>query len=243
MEARNIAFYKFVLIDNPQTLCEKLGQVIRSLGLKGTLLIATEGINGMLSGLDENIRNFEKELKKDPRFSDILIKVSYSKKIPFQRLRVKVKSEVLTLGLKEIDPTQESMPYIKPQELKDALDQGEDLVLVDVRNDFEVNYGTFKGAINPGTKSFSQFPEFAKNLKVEKKRRIVTFCTAGIRCEKGALILKNAGFKNVFQLEGGILEYFSSNKGAPHFSGKCFVFDERELLNADLQPDSEGDWD
>jgi UPF0176 protein len=239
MEARNIAFYKFIKIEEPQGLCEKFLSLARSLGLKGTLLIAVEGINGMLAGSEKNIKNFETELKNDSRFSDILIKASYSKKIPFQRLRVKVKDEILTLGLPEINPAKENIPYIKPKELKKALDEGEDLVLVDIRNDFEVNHGTFDGAINPHTKSFSEFPEFAKNLKVEKEKRIVTFCTGGIRCEKGAVILRKAGFKNVFQLEGGILEYFSSNNGAPHFSGKCFVFDERELLNPDLRGDSE----
>ncbi len=239
MEARNIAFYKFVKVDEPQALCEIFQALASSLGLKGTLLIATEGINGMFAGAIEDVKKFEAELFKDPRFADVLIKVSYSKKVPFQRLRVKVKEEVLTLGLPEIDPAKETIPYIKPKELKEALDRGDDLALVDIRNDFEVNHGTFERAINPHTKSFSEFPEFAKDLKLDKEKKIVTFCTGGIRCEKGALILRRAGFKNVFQLEGGILEYFSSNKGGAHFSGKCFVFDERELLNANLQSDSE----
>jgi len=237
MEASNIAFYKFVPISDPQELCEKISKGLKNLGIKGTLLIAPEGINGMLAGTKKSIEGWMQDLKSDSRFSDILVKASYSKKIPFRNLKVKVKEEVLTLGMPEIVPFKENIPYIEPTVLKKALDRGEKLILIDIRNDFEVNFGTFKGAINPRTKSFSEFPEFAKKLDLERSARIVTFCTGGIRCEKGAIVLRRAGFENVSQLEGGILGYFSANNGAPHFLGKCFVFDERELLDGSLKPE------
>jgi len=208
----------------------------KSLKLKGTVLIAEEGINGMLSGSEEHVCSFEKKLLSDPNFKDISFKVSHSPSIPFKKLLVKVKAEILTLGLKDIQPHLERADYISPRELCETLNKNEAVTLIDVRNNFEVEHGTFTGALNPKTKSFSEFSKFVENLDLKKTEKIVTFCTGGIRCEKGALLLQKAGYTNVFQLHGGILEYFSQIKGGAHFRGDCFVFDERELVDVSLQP-------
>jgi UPF0176 protein len=235
MKARNIAFYKFIALEKPEELRETLLKWARMLALKGTVLMATEGINGMLSGKDSAVQDFESKIRSDQRFSDLLFKVSFSETVPFKKLLIKVKPEVLTLGLDFIQPHKERAPYVTPEELCAGLAHNENIKLIDIRNNFEVEHGSFKGAINPKTKSFSEFPKFAENLDLPKDQKIVTFCTGGIRCEKGALILKKAGFTNVFQLEGGILEYFSKTKGGPFFEGNCFVFDERELLTPELK--------
>jgi UPF0176 protein len=236
MEAiRNIAFYKFIDLENPELLRGVLLKECEALRLKGTILLAHEGINAMLAGADREVQVFENFITNDLRFNDVLIKRSFSKRIPFKKLMIKVKPEVLTLGLPEIRPQSGKANYIKPEEFNHALNNHEDITLVDVRNDFEVQWGTCEGALNPRTKSFSEFSHFGKNLAVDKEKKIVTFCTGGIRCEKGALILKEYGFKNVYQLEGGILEYFSKIPNSSHFKGECFVFDEREALDTSLK--------
>jgi UPF0176 protein len=243
---KNIAFYKFVKIDEPAVLRDELVSSCRSLELKGTILIAPEGINGMLAGPAENISKFEKifmnqkssteAINKGGRFDGVIFKRSDSEKIPFKRLLVKVKKEILTLRMQNVDPAKITGAYVKPQELEEWLNRGEDIVLVDTRNQFEVQYGTFKNAVDPKIKSFGQFPDFARNkLGKDKNKKIVTFCTGGIRCEKATAVMLDLGFKNVYQLEGGILEYFAKTQ-AKHWRGTCFVFDERIALDTNLEP-------
>jgi len=239
MESRekiaNIAFYRFVEIGDPTLVKDFFLQLCRFYDLKGTILVAPEGINGMLAGLQKQIDRFIESFKKDDRFSDVLIKWSFSKDVPFKRLLVKVKKEILTLRAAHIEPSIQKGEYIQAHDLQSRLENGEEVVLIDVRNDFEVEYGTFKGAVNPKTKSFSEFSKFAKSLKLDKQKKIVTFCTGGIRCEKGSALLKKEGFTNVSQLEGGILEYLSKTPGT-FFEGACFVFDERIALDRNLKP-------
>jgi UPF0176 protein len=231
MEARNIAFYKFVPLPKPHGLCDEILSKSQALNLLGTVLLAEEGINGMLAGSPEKAIEFESWLKKYEVFNDLKFKVTLSKNIPFKKLKVRVKSEILTLGFDEIRPQFEKVPYISSQELRQALDNKDDITLIDIRNHFEYEYGHFENAEDPNTKSFKEFATYAQNLSLDKKKKIVTYCTGGIRCEKGSLLLKKAGFENVYQLDGGILDYLAQFPDGRHFEGRCFVFDEREVLS------------
>jgi UPF0176 protein len=232
----NIAFYRFVEIHDPSSLRETLLSLCKELGLRGTILLATEGVNAMLAGEDTSIITFLTYLEADERFKSMLIKRSYSPTQPFKRLLVKVKNEILALREPRVNPTKLTGKYIKPQELREWFEKGEDFILLDTRNDFEVQRGTFKDAINPKTSSFGQFPKFVQNnLENLKNKKVVTFCTGGIRCEKATNLMLQAGLENVYQLEGGILEYFSQTDGK-YFEGSCFVFDERVALNHALKP-------
>ncbi|MDZ4677464.1 MAG: rhodanese-like domain-containing protein [Oligoflexia bacterium] len=232
----NIAFYRFVKIADPEALHVRLSSLCAELGLKGTILLASEGINGMLAGEDNNISAILTHFELDPRFKDMLIKRSYSDAQPFKKIVIKVKEEVISLGIPEVNPIEQTGKYIKPQELRECLEKGEDVILLDTRNAFEVEMGTFKNAINPQTTSFGKFPDFVKDkLGSIKDKKIVTFCTGGIRCEKATSLMLKAGFNEVYQLEGGILEYFAQTDGK-YFDGSCFVFDERISLDHKLQP-------
>ena len=238
MESRenvaNIAFYKFVPLEDPKALQIFTKEIAQN--LKGTILIAPEGVNAMLAGTLKEVETFLEIFKRDRRFSDILVKWSYSNYVPFNRLLVKVKNEILTdrfISEKEMILSGQA-PFVTPADLHRALNEHEEIILIDVRNDFEVKYGAFKGAINPEMKTFSQFGPFAKSLDLSKEAKIVTYCTGGIRCEKGTRLLMAAGYKNVFQLEGGILEYLRQTSGE-FFEGTCFVFDQREALDRKLK--------
>ena len=237
----NISAYKFVTVSDAAELRESVRSHALALGLMGTVLIAEEGINLFLAGAPDSTRSFVAWLRTDVRFADLVVKQSKSDALPFGKLLVKVKAEIIRMNHRTIQPQSQRAPAVQAAELKRWLDQGHDdagrpVVLLDTRNAFEVEHGRFVGAIDCRLSKFSEFPQA---LLAQRERllgkTVVSYCTGGIRCEKAALFMQEAGMDNVLQLEGGILKYFEETGGA-HFAGDCFVFDERETLNAALEP-------
>ncbi|TAG87122.1 MAG: rhodanese-related sulfurtransferase [Oscillatoriales cyanobacterium] len=231
------ALYKFVELSDfadlraPLLTCCEANQVV------GTILLAEEGINGTIAGTPENVYAVLAFLRSDARFADLVHKESYSKKPPFYRLKVRLKREIVTLGVPDINPNQMAGQYVKPEEWNKLLDDP-DVVVVDVRNDYEVSIGTFKGAINPKTKSFSELPEWVEQeTALHHKPKVAMFCTGGIRCEKSTAFLRKVGFDEVYHLEGGILKYLEVVPEAEsRWEGECFVFDERVTVGQGLKP-------
>ena len=238
MPFTNLAGYKFVHLDGLPALRDTLRERCRALGLKGTLLLSPEGINAFVAGAAADIEAFRAELRADERFRDLHFKQSTSPTQPFKRMLVKVKPEIITLRVPGLDPAARPAPAVAPAELKRWLDEGRDVVLLDTRNAFEVEAGTFRNARHLGLKSFGGFPAAVDALDPAlKDKTIVAFCTGGIRCEKAAPLLIDRGFRNVHQLQGGILQYFE-DCGAAHFDGRCFVFDQRTSLDGELRPEN-----
>ena len=237
----NIAAYKFVSLENLPERRVDLKVLCIELHLKGTILLAHEGINLFLAGSLENIAAFKTKLCSEAAFADIQFKDSYSDQQPFGKLLVKIKQEIIPFGVPQINPAKQPAERLSARTLKAWLDEGRDIVLLDTRNVFEVKHGTFKHAQDFGINHFRDFPEATIHADARlKEKTIVTFCTGGIRCEKAAPYLLQQGFKNVFQLDGGILKYFEEC-GNAHFKGECFVFDERVALDADLMPTDSAD--
>lgn len=231
----NIAAYHFVHLEDLPKRREELQALTQSLDMKGTILLAPEGINLFCSGTRFAVDSLLSHLKGDAAFSGLEVKESYSDEIAFNRMLVKIKQEIIAFGVDEANPLSHPSPRISPSELKTWLDEGRDVLLFDVRNEFECEVGTFQGAHRAGIESFRDFPEAINELPEEWRNwPIVTFCTGGIRCEKAAPFMEQAGFKNVWQLDGGILKYFE-DCGGEHYEGECFVFDRRVALDPDLQ--------
>ena len=221
-----------------------LKKELKNLQILGTIIIGHEGINGTVSGSETNINKALKFLKSDSRFSDLDIKYSFSNKAPFLRLKVKIKKEIVTMGIDDIKPTTQAGKYVSYDQW-DSLLNDEDTVLIDTRNDYEYSIGTFKNSINPKTSNFKEFPNWVKKQKfteeVKKSKNIAMFCTGGIRCEKASSYMKNEGFKNVYHLKGGILKYLENiDIKNSLWQGECFVFDDRVSVKHDL---SQGDYD
>jgi UPF0176 protein len=237
----NISAYRFVALDDPRALREQLLRQAGGLGLLGTVLLAAEGINLFMAGAPEAIRTFLEWLRTDSRFAGLHAKESWSGKQPFRKLLVKVKREIIRMNHPAIQPEQGRAPAIDALTLKRWLDRGHDddgrpVVTLDTRNAFEVDHGTFEGAIDWRLAKFSEFPRAFDAHKSELEgKTVVSFCTGGIRCEKAAIYMRAAELDHVWQLEGGILQYFQATGGA-HFRGDCFVFDEREALEPSLKP-------
>ncbi|MAW29627.1 MAG: hypothetical protein CMP98_12575 [Gammaproteobacteria bacterium] len=233
-----ITFYRFVTIDEPAHLQAELRSLLKSLSIRGTVIVATEGINGTIAGDDGAITRFGDWLGRDPRFHNMPVKVSQAESPPFHRTRVKLKSEIVTMGIDGIDPATLTGTYIKPKDWN-ALISDPDVMVVDTRNDYEVRIGTFKGAINPGTSNFREFPAFAQNLAESETppSKVAMFCTGGIRCEKSTAHLKSLGVEEVYHLEGGILRYLEEVPEAQsQWQGECFVFDSRVTVDHQLRP-------
>jgi len=231
----NIAAYKFVTLEERDALRASLSRLCLQLALKGTILLAPEGINLFLAGTEADVADFLAGLRADRRFADIQPKWSWSDFVPFKRLRVKLKKEIVTLRVGGIDPVAAPAPLLPALELKRWYDEGRDFVILDVRNEWEVAAGTFENAINPHLNSFGEFPGLGDALAALKPKTLVTFCTGGIRCEKAAPLLRLQGFLDVYQLQGGILKYFEECGGA-HWRGNCVVFDQRGALDPRLLP-------
>ncbi len=235
----NISAYKFVPIADAQDLRETLLE--RALGreLKGTILLAEEGINLFLAGPSEAVRGFVADLQTDTRFADVNPKESWSADQPFKKMLVKVKGEIIRMNHPAIRPSSGRAPAVSPQTVKRWLDAGVDdegrpVVTLDTRNAFEVDQGTFEGAIDWRIDKFTEFPQALLEHQADLAgKTVVSFCTGGIRCEKAAILMQEAGLDHVYQLEGGILKYFEETDGS-HYRGGCFVFDERRALDADL---------
>ena len=236
----NISTYKFVPLPDAAALREVLLARAQALQLKGTILLAEEGINMFLAGPADDVRSFVTQLQQDPRFADIAPKESWSDTQPFKKMLVKVKGEIIRMNHPTIKPADGRAPAVAPATVKRWLDQGHDdngrpVVTLDTRNDFEVDEGTFEGAIDWRITKFTEFPDaFRAHLDELKDKTVVSFCTGGIRCEKAAILMREEGLEHVYQLEGGILKYFEETDGS-HYQGGCFVFDERRALSADLQ--------
>lgn len=230
------AMYKFVTLDDYQTLRDPLFDEMTRLGVKGTLLLAKEGINGTIAGTREGIDGVLAWLNNDPRIAGISYKESFEDSNPFYRTKVKLKKEIVTMGVEGIDPKHIVGTYVKPKDWN-ALISRDDVVLIDTRNDYEYDVGTFEGAVNPNTKTFRELPQFvADNLDPAKHKKVAMFCTGGIRCEKSTAYLKEQGFDEVYHLEGGILQYLEDvPEEETMWQGECFVFDNRITVNHKLE--------
>jgi len=230
------ALYKFTRLDDFETIQLPLKGFLDSLSVKGTLLLAREGINGTISGNQASLEKVLEYLQSDSRFLGLEYKFSYSKKTPFKRLKVKLKKEIVTMGLTEIDPTHSVGTYVKPKDWNKLINDP-DVVLIDTRNNYEYEIGSFKGAVNPETETFREFPSFTKNsLEKYRNKKIAMFCTGGIRCEKSTAYLKSQGYKDVFHLQGGILKYLEEvNEDESLWEGECFVFDDRVAVKHNLE--------
>jgi UPF0176 protein len=228
--------YKFVTLSDFEALRAPLLQTMEDNGIKGTLLLAEEGINGTVSGSQQSVETLLSWLNNDQRLNPMSYKMSYDDEQPFHRTKVKLKKEIVTLGIDGIDPKQSVGTYVKPQDWN-ALISDPDVVVIDTRNDYEIEIGTFKHAIDPKTKSFRELPDYvADNLDPAKHKKVAMFCTGGIRCEKSTAFMKQQGFEEVFHLEGGILKYLEDVEQKDSlWEGDCFVFDNRVAVNHDLE--------
>jgi UPF0176 protein len=235
------ALYKFVTLDDYQTMKQPLLDFMLKNEVRGTLLLAKEGINGTVAGLCAGIDALFAYLKSDPRLVELSYKESYTNNAPFMRSRVKLKREIVTMGVEGIDPKRVVGTYVKPKDWNQLI-SAPDVLLVDTRNDYEVQVGTFKHAINPKTDSFREFPDYVKtHLDPQKHKKVAMFCTGGIRCEKSTAFLKEQGFEEVYHLEGGILKYLEDvPEEESLWQGDCFVFDDRVTVNHKLE---KGDYD
>jgi UPF0176 protein len=237
----NNSCYKFVTLSDREALKADLAARCLELSLKGTILLAPEGINVFLAGSREAIDTIVAHLRADPRFADLAPKESLSAEPPFHKMRVRLKKEIITMKSPVIRPEEGRAPSVTAATLKQWLDNGVDdegrpVVMLDTRNDYEVAAGTFDNAVDYNIGIFSEFPpKLVAHRDDYAGKTLVSFCTGGIRCEKAAIHMKAIGIERVYQLEGGILKYFEEVGGA-HYHGDCFVFDEREALSADLQP-------
>ena len=231
----NITGYKFIKISDKQILKKELVAECNRLALKGTVLISDKGINFSISGTTKNIQILIKFLRKDSRFEDIDLKTTFNEYQPFRKMLVRIKKEIISMGIDGIDPSNLTATKIDPIELVEKLDKNNDLILLDIRNEYEVRLGTFENAIDLNLDSFRDFPEQINNLKnTLEEKEIIMFCTGGIRCEKASALMIKNGFKNVKQIDGGVINYFIQT-GGRHWNGDCFVFDDRVALNKNLE--------
>lgn len=233
------ALYHFVTLDDYPSLREPLHDFMIDHDIKGTILLAQEGINGTVAGSRAAITALHTWLRSDDRLSELRTKESYNEKMPFYRTRVKLKKEIVTMGVQGIDPNHIVGTYVKPEDWN-ALISDPDVALVDTRNDYEVAIGTFKDAVNPNTETFRQFPDYVKNnMNPNKQKKVAMFCTGGIRCEKSTAYLKEQGFEEVYHLQGGILKYLETvDEEDSLWRGECFVFDNRVSVNHQLEKGS-----
>ena len=230
----NIAGYKFEPLVDPIDLVSLYQKKCDELELKGTMLISKNGINFSLAGTKQATDTIIAFLEEDNRFLNIPLKVTYSETQPFRRMKVRLKKEIISLGRKDINPRELTGERISPQDLKNLLDNKEDVLVLDTRNEYETRVGKFENAIDLNLDTFRDFPKAIESLPEEyKDKQIVMYCTGGIRCEKASAVMMKAGFADVKQLEGGVLDYFKETGGA-YWEGDCFVFDERVALDTKL---------
>lgn len=231
-----ILYYKFVSIDDPEQFAADHKQFCKRLGVKGRIYVGDEGINGTLGGTSEQVQEYKDHLTGMEGLSGIDFKTDTSDYIPFAKLVCKTRDEIVALHT-EADP-ENGGKYLEPHEWKQVMESDEDYVMIDVRNDYESKIGHFEGAITPDVENFYQFPEWLDNLEVDKDKKVLMYCTGGIRCEKFSVLMKERGWDDVNQLHGGILRY-GKEEGGVHFKGKCFVFDDRLVVpvnERDMQP-------
>ena len=231
-------FYKFFKVDDLVALQDQLYAICNKNNVMGTILIANEGVNGTISSKPREIEKTLISIQKDDRFSEIEIKYSSTNKQPFHKMRVRLKKEIVTIGLPEINPNKTVGTYVKPEQWNDVISDP-DVILIDTRNKFEIKIGSFKNALDPRTTSFRDFPEWVKKFKQDKtntNKKIAMYCTGGIRCEKASSLMKEEGFNEVYHLQGGILKYLEQvEKEKSLWEGECFVFDDRVCLTENLE--------
>ena len=230
----NIAGYRFIDLPDRDELRAPFLEICLELELKGTVLLSPNGINFFVAGTHEAVEQYVSFLEADERFQGISLHISYSEYQPFKRMLVRLKNEIISLGMDEIKPTERKGQYIQPKEFKKWLDEGKEVMILDTRNDYELRVGTFENAIDLDIKSFREFPQATEKLEQDKTTPVVMFCTGGIRCEKASVVMENQGWENVYQIKGGILGYFKECGGA-HWNGDCFVFDKRVSVNPELE--------
>lgn len=228
------ALYHFAKLDNFEALRKPLLKIMKENNVKGTLLLAHEGINGTIAGPDAGVMEVVSFIKSDKRLANTVTKESYSDEMPFYRSKVKLKKEIVTMGIENIDPSKIVGTYVKPKDWN-ALISDPNVIVVDTRNDYEISIGTFKNAINPDTTTFREFPKYAQENLQDTSKKVAMFCTGGIRCEKSTAYMKQIGFNEVYHLEGGILKYLEEvPEEKSLWEGECFVFDSRVAVKHGL---------
>lgn len=232
-----ITFYKFVQLNDFEAMRQPLLDLCQAQGIKGTILLALEGINSTVAGMDAALGVLRSQLQQDPRLADLTYKTSWSEEQPFSRMKVKLKKEIVTLGHPEVSPIKKVGTYVKPQDWNQVICDP-DVVVIDTRNTYEVDIGTFQGATNPKTASFREFPDYAaEQLDPARHKKVAMFCTGGIRCEKASSYLLEQGFEQVYHLKGGILKYLEDVPADESlWQGECFVFDQRVTVQHGLEP-------
>jgi UPF0176 protein len=231
----NIAGYKFEPLDELDVLISKFQNKCDALDLRGSVYLSPNGINFSLAGSEEAIEQYLIFMEEDPRFLDIPLKKTYSETQPFRRMKVRLKKEIISLGRDDINPRELTGDYISPQELYAMYENNEDVIVLDTRNEYETRVGLFENAVDLQLDTFRDFPQAIEELPEEyKEKQIVMYCTGGIRCEKASAVMLKAGFSDVKQLEGGVLDYFKET-GGKYWNGDCFVFDERVALDTNLK--------
>jgi UPF0176 protein len=230
------ALYKFVTLDDYRALREPLLETCVAAGVRGTLLLAREGINGTIAGSRSGIDAVLHNLRSDLRLADLEHKESRDTEMPFHRMKVKVKNEIVTMGVAGVDPNARVGTYVKPRDWNDLINDPE-VLLIDTRNDYECDIGSFRGALDPRTTNFREFPQFVRaNLDPGVHKKVAMFCTGGIRCEKASAFMLNEGFEEVYHLQGGILKYLEEVPPQDSaWEGECFVFDNRVAVDHRLQ--------
>lgn len=238
----NISAYKFLDFPEFESMRSPLKEFCDSHGIFGTILLAPEGINIFLSAPRDKIDIFVEHIKSDERFSDIWVKYSESEECAFRRMNVRLKKEIISMGVPSVKPHEFTGKAIEPNEVQRWIEQGKDFTILDTRNDYEVRMGTMEGAIDFDIGTFRAFPQAVKDCDLPKDKPVVMFCTGGIRCEKASVVMLEEGFEEVYQIHGGVLNYFEQTGGA-HWDGECFVFDRRVGVKGDLsETDSEVCW-
>ncbi|ADZ69858.1 rhodanese-related sulfurtransferase [Polymorphum gilvum] len=230
------ALYKFVPLADHRDMREPLLRLCLDSGVRGSLLLAGEGINGTIAGSEDGVRSVLAFLRADPRLEDLEHKEARAERQPFRRMKVRLKREIVSLGVEGIDPRAQVGTHVPPQDWN-ALISDPDVIVIDTRNDYEFAFGSFEGAVNPRTRSFRQFPDWLRaQAALERKPRVAMFCTGGIRCEKATALLLAEGFNDVYHLQGGILNYLEKVPADESlWRGECFVFDERISVDHDLK--------
>ena len=233
------SFYRFKNLKNIKYIKDQLDKFSKDKLILGTILIANEGINGTISGSKKNLDLLLANIKKNLRIKNLSLKISKNQFIPFYRLKIRLKKEIVTIGDKSIKPEKTAGKHVPPKDW-DKIVNDKNYLIIDTRNEYEISIGTFKNANNPKTKTFKDFPNYIQKLDIAKTQPIAMFCTGGIRCEKASSYLIKNGFKNVSQLDGGILNYleYKKNKKKNTWSGECFVFDNRVSINKNLKQGS-----
>jgi UPF0176 protein len=235
LEFLNVAGYKFDPLENLDSLIPKFQNKCDELGLKGSVYLSPNGINFSIAGTEENVDTYIKFMEEDSRFRDIPLKKTFSETQPFRRMKVRLKKEIISLGRDDINPKELTGDYISPRQLFEIYEKKEDVIVLDTRNEYETRVGLFENAIDLQLDTFRDFPSAIETLPEEyKDKQIVMYCTGGIRCEKASAVMMKAGFSDVKQLEGGVLDYFKETGGA-YWNGDCFVFDERVALDKELK--------